>query len=82
VAIVNDLRWSPVAGADRYRVTVSTPGQRGVRDRDLRQRRGVPRFDRLVPDAAYLWKVDARTGFDRWVASDLVEFRVAGPRRR
>jgi len=36
----------------------------------------------LVPGDSYLWKVDARTGFDRWAASELVEFRVAGPRRR
>src|SRR5438876_961968 len=36
----------------------------------------------LVPGASYLWKVDARTGFDRWAASELAEFRVAGPRRR
>jgi len=36
----------------------------------------------LVPGAAYLWKVDARTGFDRWEASVLAEFRVAPESRR
>ena len=36
----------------------------------------------LVPGASYLWKVDARTGFDRWAASELTEFSIAGPRRR
>jgi len=36
----------------------------------------------LVPGAPYLWKVDARTGFDRWEPSELAEFRIAESRRR
>jgi len=34
----------------------------------------------IVPDKAYLWKVDARTGFDRWDASELASLgsRVRG----
>ena len=83
VAIVNDLRWSPVAGADRYRVTVfDAKGSVVYATETSGSDVAFPDSIALVPDAAYLWKVDARTGFDRWVASDLVEFRVAGPRRR
>ena len=31
----------------------------------------------VIPGQSHLWKVEARTGWDRWAASDLVEFRVA-----
>jgi len=83
VATVNDLRWSHVAGADRYRVTVfdatgglvyATEGSDTVV--------AFPDSVALVPGASYLWKVDARTGFDRWATSELAEFRVAESRRR
>ncbi|MHC4709245.1 MAG: anti-sigma factor family protein [Planctomycetota bacterium] len=30
----------------------------------------------LVPGASYFWKAEARIAFDRWTASDLVEFAV------
>jgi len=82
VAAVSDLRWSHVAGADRYRVTVfdatggvvfATEGSDTVV--------AFPDSITLVPGASYLWKVDARTGFDRWAASELVAFSIAGPRR-
>jgi len=83
VAAVHDLRWSPVAGADRYRVTVfdATGGvvyAAEASDTVIAVPDSVP----LVPGAAYLWKVDARTGFDRWATSELAEFRVAESRRR
>jgi len=83
VAGVNELRWSPVAGADRYRVTVfdATGGvvyAAAVPDTLV----AFPDSIALVPGASYLWKVDARTGFDRWAASELAAFRVAGARRR
>jgi hypothetical protein len=83
VAAVHDLRWSPVAGADRYRVTVfeATGGvvyAAEVSDTTV----AFPDSIALLPGASYLWKVDARTGFDRWATSELAEFRVAGSRRR
>jgi hypothetical protein len=40
----------------------------------------LPDSVRLIPERPYLWKVQARTGWDRWSASDLVEFTIArGP---
>ena len=83
VAAVNDLRWSPVAGADRYRVTVfdATGGVvYGVKVSDTVV--AFPDSVALVPGDSYLWKVDARIGFDRWAASELAEFRIAGAPRR
>ena len=83
VAAVNDLRWSPVAGADRYRVTVFDATGRVVYAAEVPDTLvAFPDSVALVPGASYLWKVDARIGFDRWVASEFAEFRVAGPRRR
>jgi len=32
----------------------------------------------LDPGRPYLWKVEARTGWQRWSASGLVEFSIAG----
>jgi hypothetical protein len=82
VAVVDDLRWSPVAGADRYRVTVFDATGRVMYASEVSDTVVLfPDSVLLVPGAAYLWKVDARTGFDRWAGSELVEFRVAGPRR-
>ena len=83
VAAVNELRWSPVAGADRYRVTVFDATGRVIyategSDTMVTFPDSVP----LSAGAPYLWKVDARIGFDRWAGSVLAEFKVAGPRRR
>lgn len=83
VAAVNELRWSPVAGADRYRVTLfdATGGVRyAIELSDTVV--ALPDSVVLVPGDSYLWKVDARTGFDRWTGSELAEFRVAGARRQ
>jgi hypothetical protein len=30
----------------------------------------------LVPGRQYLWKVDARTGWDRWTSSPLLRFTL------
>jgi hypothetical protein len=73
------LRWTSVTGADRYRVT-------------LFDAQGLVLFETQVGDTiarlpdsltfargqTYLWKVEARTGWDRWAASELVEFSIPG----
>jgi len=83
VATVNDLRWSHVAGADRYRVTVfDATGGVVYAAEGSDTVVAFPDSVALVANASYLWKVDARTGFDRWATSELAEFSIAGPRRR
>ncbi len=83
VASVDDLRWSPVAGADRYRVTVFDATGSVVYAAEVSDTLvAFPDSIALVPGGSYLWKVDGRTGFDRWAASELAEFSVAGPGRR
>ena len=77
------LRWSPVAGADRYRVTLFDAAGRVVFATEVSDTAvGLPDSIAVVPGAPYLWRVDARTGFDRWASSELAEFRVVGPRRQ
>jgi len=83
VAAVNELRWSPVAGADRYRVTVFDATGRVMYATEVSDTVVLfPNSVALVSGASYLWKVDARIGFDRWAVSALTEFRVAESRRR
>jgi hypothetical protein len=78
VADAGALRWSAVAGADRYRVTLFDTQSRVVYETQLADTAAVlPDSIVLVRGQRYLWKVEARTGWDRWSASELVEFRVA-----
>jgi len=83
VAVADVLRWSAVTGADRYRVTLFDAAGRVVYEARLPDTlAALPDSVVLAPGRTYLWKVEARTGFDRWAASELVEFSVAGPRPR
>jgi len=77
VAGARVLQWSAVPGADAYRITLF--------DRDGRVLWEARAGDTIValpesvtarPRLPYFWKVEARIGFDRWTASELVEFRV------
>jgi anti-sigma factor ChrR (cupin superfamily) len=82
VAEPGPLRWASVVGAERYRVTLFDATSRVLYERVLSDTEVVlPDSIHLVSGRSYLWKVDARTGWDRWAASSLVEFRVAGRTR-
>lgn len=83
VAVVDELHWSPVTGADRYRVTLFDAAGRVLYEKEVADTvAALPDSVTLVPGQPYLWKADARTGFDRWVTSPFVEFSIAGARRR
>jgi hypothetical protein len=76
------LRWASVAGADRYRVTLFDAGSRVLFETELTDTVvALPDSIHFLAGRQYLWKVEARTDWDRWAASSLVEFRVAGSRR-
>ena len=72
------FRWTSVPRADRYRLTVFDREGRTVWEVEGTDT-AVARPDPLPRQrgTAYLWKVEARTGWDRWVASELVEFSAA-----
>lgn len=78
VAGVQRLEWTSVQGADRYRVTLFA-AQGGVLHETQAADTSVmlPDSVRLIPGTTYLWKVDARTGWDRWASSELVAFTIA-----
>ena len=73
----SSLRWGAVNRADRYRVTLyradgSTLYQLELPDTAAPLPDSVP----LPAGDRYLWKVEARTGWDRWTTSELVSFTV------
>jgi hypothetical protein len=68
--------WSRVSDADQYRVTVFRVDgvvmwEAETADTSIVQPVPAPFSD----GTTYLWKVSARTEFDRWVSSGLTEFR-------
>lgn len=79
VSSVRVLRWHPVAGADRYRVTLFDSDGVVLHEASLSdQVVALPDAVMLEPGRRYFWSVAARTGWDRWVTSELVEFSVTG----
>ncbi len=81
VAAAPRLVWTRVRHADRYRLTVfdgtgSVVWETQTTDTFV----ALPDGIRLRPGATYLWKVEAQTGWNRWVGSDLVEFSVGQSR--
>jgi len=78
VAEARWLRWAAVAGADRYRVIMFDADGRVLYETQLPDTAvTLPDSVTLAPARPYLWKVEARTGWDRWSASELVQFSIA-----
>ncbi len=73
--------WTGVPHADRYRLTVFDATGRVVWETQTGDTAvGLPESIRLQREASYFWKIEAQTGWNRWVGSDLIEFSL-GPRR-
>jgi hypothetical protein len=82
VAGAESLQWTAVTGADRYRLTLSDAGGRVVYEVQLTDTMAaLPDSVVLVSGRSYVWLVEARTGFDRWSTSPLVEFSIGGTPR-
>jgi hypothetical protein len=78
VADVAALRWTAVAGANRYRVTLFDDAGRVLYETQLADTVvTLPDSVTLAPGRPYLWMVEARVGWDRWSASDLIRFSIA-----
>ncbi len=81
VTALPPLTWTSVPHADRYQVTVfDTNGSLVWETQTADTVAVVPRTITLRPGAPYFWKVAGRTGWDRWVASDLTTFTVGTTR--
>jgi hypothetical protein len=82
VAAPDALQWHAVAGANRYRVSVFDAQGGVLYETQLADTAAIlPDSVVFAPGQPYLWKVEARTGWNRWTASPLVEFRVAAAAR-
>jgi len=79
VADATRLQWTAVVGADRYRVTLSDAAGRMLYETQHGDTVvALPDSIVLVSGRSYVWIVEARTGFDRWSTSRLVEFSIGG----
>jgi hypothetical protein len=79
VTRVDSLSWRSVSRATQYRVTLfaqdgSTVWDTSSADTVVVLAPGIA----LAPGAVYYWKVEARTDWNRWTASELIEIRIAG----
>jgi hypothetical protein len=75
------LVWTAVPRADLYRLTLFDSSGRVVWETQTTDTTApLPASIRLRAATRYLWKVEAQTGWNRWVASDLVEFSLGSPR--
>jgi hypothetical protein len=83
VSEAQSLRWTPVSGADRYRVTLFDANGSVIYEAELTGTSlALPDSVQLFPGRTYGWKVDARLGFDRWAGSQLIQFSITqGPGR-
>jgi len=77
VPAVSSLVWSAVLGADLYRVTVFDAGGGVVLETEATDTAiTIPDSVTFRAGGVYLWKVEARTGWDRWVSSPLTRFHL------
>jgi len=71
------LTWSRVEGASSYRATLFDSTGAVLFELQLADTTVLlPDTLPLAPRRAYHWRVEARTGWDRWSASELFEFRI------
>ncbi|HET8635049.1 MAG TPA: CHAT domain-containing protein [Gemmatimonadales bacterium] len=80
VAEASAFEWSSVIGADRYRLTLFRDDGRVLFEQETQDTTvALPDTVGLAPAVTYYWKVEARTGWDRWTASELIPFRIVSP---
>jgi hypothetical protein len=83
VANAAALRWTAVAGANRYRITLFDAAGRVLYEtRATDTVVALPDSITLMPGRPYLWIVEARVGWDRWSTSELVRFSIASGARQ
>jgi hypothetical protein len=86
VGVVDSARslvWASLPRAERYRVALfDSEGRVLYEAQPADTSVALPDSIALAPGQTYLWKVEARTGWNRWEPSELVEFSIAGGGRR
>lgn len=72
----DSLRWTSVPQADLYRIRIWNSDGTVVWAGDTRDT-ALPMPTQIMSSGgSYLWEIKARTGWDRWVTSDFLEFTV------
>ena len=80
IVALEEFRWAPVTSADLYRVTVYDTKGAVIWEMETRETHvAPPDATELEPGIPYLWEVEARVGWDQWVSSELVRFRISEP---
>ncbi len=80
IAALEEFRWSPVTSADLYRVTLYDAEGTVILEVETRETHvAPPDTTELARGSPYLWEVAARVGWDQWVSSELVRFRISEP---
>ncbi len=80
VGAVEGFRWAAVTSADLYDVTLYNAAGDVLWQVNTRETRvALPDTVRLEAGVPYLWQMNARVGWDRWVSSELVRFRISEP---
>jgi hypothetical protein len=76
------LVWTSVPYADLYRLTIFDDAGRVIYESQTRDTSAaIPASIHLRPRTSYFWKLEAQTGWNRWVPSELTEFSVDPTRR-
>jgi len=77
VVRVDRLVWSSVRSSERYRLRLYDEEGAVLWTLETADTLvALPDSVKLVPRGTYFWKVEARTEWRRWAASDLVEFTI------
>lgn len=77
VPAVPVMTWTSVPRADRYHVRLFDAAGAVLWETVISDTStAVPPTVRLAPGLAYYWRVEARTGYDRWAASELMRFTI------
>lgn len=80
VTSADSLRWTSVPRADVYRVTIWRVDGAVVWQADIRDTvHALPLEITASGERSFLWEVQARTGWDRWVVSDIAELTLTTP---
>jgi len=79
--VADSLRWTSVPQADLYRVRIWNGEGTVVWSTETRDTMvALPQV--VHSGTSYMWEVSARTGWDRWVSSDFVEFTLRARKPR
>jgi hypothetical protein len=78
VSAVEQLVWHGVDGADRYRLTLyDSDGEVLWKAATPDTVIDLPESIELSAGSRYLWRLEARVGWDMWEASELIDFQIA-----